>query len=127
MKKLIVYEKREELGSIILGVNVDANRKRFDEMIPTLEAHGVVVVRYDTIENPEELKGKDKLPEFVIDGEIQIQGRYPQIFEVAKWFDIPKEEFSVEQRSGLFVEANTAFGGACCGINADTYLDPNEE
>ena len=127
MKKLTVYERPEELGSIILGVNVDANRKRFDDMIPTLEAQGVEVVRYNAIDNPEHLKGKETLPAFEILGELKVQGRYPQVFEVAQWFDIAKESFQVEARSSLFVEANTAYGGPCCGVNADLYLDPNAD
>lgn len=127
MKTLIVYENKEELGSIILGINTDPNRKRFDDMVEVLKEHNVDVQRFDSSSNNEKFSSIEQLPSFEINNEIVAKGRYPQVFEVAKWFDIPKEAFNIEAKSSLFVEANTAFGGPCCGLDADTYLDPNEE
>lgn len=127
MKKLIVYEAAEDLGSSILGLNVDPDRKRFDEMIPILESYDVEVIRYNHIDHDDMIEDGTQLPSLEIDGEFVTKGRYPQRFEVSKWFDIPKEAFAAIPKQGLFEEANSAFGGACCGLNDDLYLDPNEE
>lgn len=127
MKKLIVYETPEDLGSSILGLNIDPSRKRFDEMIPTLESYDVEVLRYNEIDHPEAMKDGLSLPSLELDGELIAKGRYPQRFEVAKWFDIPVEAFAAIPKQGLFEEANSAYGGACCGLNDDLYIDPNEE
>jgi hypothetical protein len=127
MKTLIVYEEKEELGSIILGINTNPNRKRFDDMVEVLKEHNVEVKRYDKAEDHEKYNTMAQLPSFEIDGELVAKGRYPQVFEVAQWFDIPKDAFNIASKSSLFVEANTAYGGPCCGLDADTYLDPNEE
>lgn len=127
MKKLIVYEMAEDLGSSILGLNIDANRKRFDEMVPTLNSYDVEVVRYNEIDHKEHFTQDMKLPTLVLDGEKLTHGRYPQRFEVAQWFDIPTEALSFIPKQGLFQEANSAYGGACCGVSDDLYLDPNED
>lgn len=127
MKKLIVYEMAEDLGSSILGLNIDPNRKRFDEMVPTLESYEVEVIRYNHIDHEEKINEGMKLPLLEVDGTVLTDGRYPQRFEVAKCFDIPVEAFAAIPKQGLFEEANSAFGGACCGLNDDLYLDPNEE
>ncbi len=127
MKKLIVYEKAEDLGSSILGLNIDADRKRFDEMIPTLENYEIEVIRYNDIDHKEHMLEGVKLPSLFLEDEKLTHGRYPQRFEVSKWFDIPMEALSFIPKQGLFQEANSAYGGACCGINDDLYLDPNEE
>lgn len=117
----------EDLGSSILGLNIDANRKRFDEMIPTLQSYDVEVVRYNEIDHKEHFTKEMKLPTLILDGETLTSGRYPQRFEVAKWFEIPTEALSFIPKQGLFQEANSAYGGACCGVSDDLYLDPNED
>lgn len=127
MKKLIVYEMAEDLGSSILGLNVDPDRKRFDEMIPTLESYDVEVIRYNHIDHENKIEEDIKLPSLELDGKFVTKGRYPQRFEVANWFEIPVEAFAAIPKQSLFEEANSAFGGACCGLNDDLYLDPNEE
>lgn len=127
MKKLIVYETPEDLGSSILGLNVEPDRKRFDEMIPTLESYDVEVIRYNEIDHPDKIKEGLALPSLELDGEIVARGRYPQRFEVSKWFDIPVDAFAMIPQQGLFQEANSAFGGACCGLDDNLYFDPNEE
>ena len=127
MKKLIVYETPEDLGSSILGLNIDPSRRRFNEMIPTLESYDVEVIRYNEIDHKDKIADGMKLPSLELEGEFVTRGRYPQRFEVAKWFDIPVEAFAAIPKQGLFEEANSAYGGACCGLSDDLYLDPNED
>lgn len=127
MKKLIVYETAEDLGSLILGLNVEPDRNRFNEMIPTLESYDIEVIRYNEIDHGEMIPEGTQLPSLVLDGEVLTRGRYPQRFEVVKWFDIPTQAFAAIPRQGLFEEANSAAGGACCGIDDNLYLDPNED
>lgn len=127
MKKLIVYEFAEDLGSSLLGLNVDPNRKRFDEMVPSLNAYNIDVIRYNNIDHKDMMIEDMKLPTLMLDGENLTNGRYPQRFEVVKWFNIPEEAFSAIPKQGLFQEANSQFGGMCCGLSDDLYLDPNED
>ena len=119
MKKLVVYETAEDLGSSILGLNIDASRNRFDEMVPTIENYGVEVIRYNLIDHPDQFTDDMKVPSLYLDGVRLTHGRYPQRFEISKWFDIPTEALSFIPKQGLFQEANSTAGGACCGLNDD--------
>lgn len=127
MIELKVYEKAEELGVLILGLATDSNRKRFNDMVSVLEEHDVKVMRYNDVDNRDQIDATMKLPRLVKDGKVLCEGRYPQVFEMAEWFGIDKDSFSNVTRTGILDEANTAYGGPCCGINADVYLDPNED
>lgn len=127
MSTLVVYERAESLGTLLLGLDEDAHRKRFDSIVMVLKKHNIEVVRYDDVHHREYIEPTMVLPVFKQDGNVIFEGAYPLVDDVCKWFNLDKELFDHVTRTGLVKEANTTRLGLCCAVGQDIYVDPNEE
>lgn len=127
MSTLVVYERAESLGTILLGLDEDAHRKRFDSIVSVLSNNGIQVIRYDDVHHREHFESTMSLPSFKLGEDIIFEGSYPLIDDVCKWFNLDKSLFDHVTRTGLVKEANTTRLGLCCAVGQDIYVDPNEE
>lgn len=113
-----VYEAKESLESMILGLNKDPKRVMFDEMISKLD--DVAVERIVSEEGV--------LPRFEVAGHMHELGHYPSDTELADLLGVDVSRFKdVEYRSELLESAQQTRLGSCCGVGMDVYLDPNED
>lgn len=113
-----IYEGKESLESMILGINQDPKRVMFDEMIQLLK----------DIKIEREFVEVGVVPRFEISGTMHELGYYPNDVELAALLNVDPEIFSsIEHRSELLDSAQHTRLGACCGVGMDVYLDPNED
>ncbi|NLL74461.1 MAG: arsenic metallochaperone ArsD family protein [Erysipelothrix sp.] len=113
-----IYEERESLESMILGINQDPKRSMFNEMLKELK--DVTIERINDVEGV--------IPRFVVDGTIHELGHYPNVSELSTMLGIDESTFSsINFESNILQEANQTRLGACCGVGEDIYLDPNED
>lgn len=126
--KLTIFEEAEDLGAIILGIQKDASRESFNQIVEILKENNIEVERFDTIHHKDQLQDKNNLPVFEIDNVLIFDGGYPSKIDVASWFGLNLELFeSVTTQNQILKEANDGRIGYCCGVGTDIYIDPNEE
>lgn len=119
--KLVVTEKPQELGTLLLGITTDPERDRFAQYCEVLRSSGIEV------ENKMKDTDTQSLPQ-VCSGEQCLSGRYPTISELCSWFDLDEALFADLNVTGsLFHAANDKRVGFCCGVGTDVYVDPNED
>lgn len=114
-----LYEKKEALEVIILGINKDPYRVNFHHYLDCLDL------------NVDKQDLADSSPHTIIiekDGVKTEFDHYLNIQELAEYFSVSEDVFSdVNYESGLLQAANTTRIGNCCGVGEDIYVDPNEE
>ena len=126
--KIDVYETMEDLGSILLGIVTDVDRKVFDESCVVATMQGFEINRYDVRSRPEELANMRSLPVIRINDTVVMEGKYPTILEFASFTCLDTALFAaIQVEDKLHHEAHSTRVGLCCGVGADVYLDPNEE
>lgn len=118
-----IYDKAQDLGSIIFKVSDDKERALFDKNIEVLKSEGIVVESYDAFHHPDKCANK-RLPEINV-GAVVYEGRYPSSSELAQALNLDANIFA--GNASLVYEANHTRLGECCGVGSDIYLDPNEE
>lgn len=118
MKHFKIYEEKESLESMILGINQDPKRKMFDEMLK-----GLCDINVERI-----VVEQGMTPRFEVDGKHYNFGHYPSASELTEILELDENHFeSLTYESSLLQAANTTRLGACCGVGEDIYLDPNED
>lgn len=125
--KLTVYEKEEDLGSFLLGLQTDAARSQFNEVVSVIEARGVSVTRYNPIHNKDDIPQEIVLPTVYLDDSVLSQGQYPSVEVVAGALGLDIGLFDGIKRTSILHDANNTRIGLCCGVGQDVYLDPNED
>ncbi len=97
MKKILIYDPPMCCSTGVCGPEVDPILPRFAGMLAQLEGKGVVVERYNLAQQPIafaqnqdvrailEKAGPDALPLIYIDGQLELQGRYPDAAERSAW------------------------------------------
>ncbi|TVP80341.1 MAG: arsenical resistance operon transcriptional repressor ArsD [Puniceicoccaceae bacterium] len=97
MKKILIYDPAMCCASGVCGPEVDPLLPRFAGMLAQLEGQGVEVERYNLAQQPIafaqntdvravlEKEGPEALPLIYIDGELVMQGRYPEMEERGAW------------------------------------------
>ena len=97
MKTIQVYDPPMCCSTGVCGPEVDPILPRVAGLLSQLAGHGVRVERHNLAQEPIafaqnpkvrallESKGTDALPLFFIDGELALQGRYPEQTERAAW------------------------------------------
>lgn len=114
-----LYEKKESLESMILGINKDPYRVNFHAFLEQLNF---------TIEK-EVLADADKAQLYIEkDGVKSPFDSYPNAEALAAFLTVDVAIFdSVAIQSGILQAANTTRIGNCCGVGEDIYMDPNED
>ncbi len=117
--KIKLFEKKEALEVIILGINKDPYREMFHECLAVLD--------FDI--EKETLADSDDYALIInVDGKEHSYTSYPSKEDLIELFSLSEDVFDgVGQQSGLLQAANTTRIGNCCGVGEDIYLDPNEE
>lgn len=97
MKNMTIYDPPMCCSSGVCGPDVDPILPRFAGMVSKLAEEGVVVERFNLSQQPLafaqnaavrqriEKEGTEVLPLIFIDGELEMQGRYPETQERAAW------------------------------------------
>ena len=115
--KITLYERKESLETIILGINRDPKRHNFHEIIQ----------RIPNLELQKEIMDEGVL-KMDVEGDIFEFDTYPDaaaLHEIFNFDDALLKDVQIE--SDLLHAANTTRLGACCGVGEDVYLDPNED
>lgn len=114
-----LYEKKESLESMILGINRDPYRENFHAYLKSANVNFESEVLSDSDSNTLIVE---------IDGKKESFDHYPNAQETATLFGVDIELFkTVQVQSNLLKAANTTRLGNCCGVGEDIYVDPNEE
>lgn len=117
--KIDLYEKKESLESMILGINKDPYRVNFHQYLSVIDAS----IETHALEESSEYALK-----LCIDGTCHELSSYPNDEDTAKLLGVDNSVFAgIEKQSGLLNAANTTRLGNCCGVGEDIYVDPNEE
>lgn len=116
MKKLAIYEPALCCETGLCGVNVDPELLRITTVLASLKEKGIAIDRFNLKSAPMEFvknnvvnqylntKGVEGLPCATLDGNIVIEGRYPQNDEILNLLELPAET--------LLPEGATV---CCCG------------
>ncbi len=103
MKSIQIYDPPMCCSTGVCGPEVDPILPRVAGMLHQLAGHGVHVERYNLAQQPVafarnpqvravlESDGTDALPMIFIDGELEMQGRYPEQTERAAWMKRARE------------------------------------
>ena len=114
-----LYEKKESLETLILGINQDPDRVNFHAYVKQL---GLT----PQLETLEETSPYSLIVE--IGGTPTECHQYPNAEKTAELFDVELDLLkNVAQKSTILNAANTTRIGNCCGVGEDIYVDPNEE
>ena len=93
MKTIQVYDPPMCCATGVCGTGIDPNVVNLSTMLTRLGRHGVTVQRFNLGQQPQafaenpmvkkllEVEGKGALPLVIIDGKVQVQGRYPSADE----------------------------------------------
>ena len=93
MKRIQVYDPPLCCATGVCGTGIDPDLVNLSTMLTRLSKHGIAVERYNLgqkptafAENPVvksllESEGKHALPLVIVDGKVQVQGRYPNAEE----------------------------------------------
>ncbi|ASW42375.1 arsenite efflux transporter metallochaperone ArsD [Clostridium isatidis] len=96
MKKMLIFEPAMCCPTGLCGVGVDPELLRISAVLNTLKSNGIEVERFNLTNSPQEFVknsevnefinkyGVDKLPVVVVDGKIELIGRYPTNEEFEK-------------------------------------------
>lgn len=97
MKTIQVYDPPMCCSSGVCGPTVDPILPQFAGFLHQLKTHGVKVERYNLaqqplafLQNPQvkaflDLAGAEKLPLIIIDGQVALQGSYPDQDQRVEW------------------------------------------
>lgn len=100
MKKMSIFEPAMCCSTGLCGVGVDPELLRVSTVLNTLKNNGIEVERFNLSSAPQEFVnnsevnefinkyGADKLPVVVVDGKIELIGRYPTNEEFEKLLGI---------------------------------------
>ena len=93
MKTIQVYDPPMCCATGVCGTGIDPNVVNLSTMLTRLGRHGISVQRFNLGQQPQafaenpmvkkllEVEGKSALPLVIIDGKVQVQGRYPSADE----------------------------------------------
>ena len=119
MKKMQIFEPALCCETGVCGASVDPELLRITTVINTLKQNGVVIDRFNLNSAPMEFvtnytvnmfvnqKGVEALPCVTVDGNIVIEGRYPNNEEILTLLELPAE--------ALLPKPKNNGGGCCCG------------
>ncbi len=97
MKTFVVYDPPMCCATGVCGPQVDPILPRVSGMLSQIGGHGVKVERYNLAQQPLafaqnlevrallETEGTEVLPLFYVDGQLVLQGRYPDTDERSAW------------------------------------------
>jgi hypothetical protein len=83
---------------------------RIAVVVETLKRKGIIIERFNLRDHPQVYitnktvndflmkEGAEKLPITTVDGEIAVQGAYPDNARIAAWLDVSEDELTVKKQ-----------------------------
>lgn len=106
MKKVEFYEPAGCAGGVCDPM-IEADLLRIEHMVKDLRERGVAVTRYNVMDDMPAFmesfivkeaiatKGIECLPLTIVDGKIEMTGKYPTDFALAKWAGLPWSDLEI--------------------------------
>jgi hypothetical protein len=113
----------------LCGVGVNPELMRISTVLDNLKKNGIAVTRYNLSNAPQQFlknqeinkilneKGPKVLPITMIDGKIEITGRYPTNGEIVMLLNISPDFLNATQKSGGCCSDNENKSSGCCNGN----------
>lgn len=130
MKNLQIYEPAMCCSTGLCGVGVDPELLRISTVIDTLSKNDIIVERFNLSSAPQAFvtnkvvnqfikdNGVEQLPVVTVDGEIVIEGRYPNNAEFTALLNLQLDllgEDNIElETCGCDDNEDCCSGGCCC-------------